>query len=147
MNLTNKEYSVLVDKATPPSKFLKNMSSAFLVGGTICCLGQALQTVYVNAGATVDNAKAGVSVTLIVLTIILTGYGIFDKIARFAGAGTIVPITGFANSVVSPAIEFKSEGQILGLGAKMFILAGPVLVFGISSSIVYGLVLWIFQLL
>ena len=137
----------MVDKATPPGKILKNMLCAFLTGGTICCLGQALQSIYIKLGCMVPQARSGVSITLIFITAILTGYGIFDKIAAFAGAGTIVPITGFANAVVSPAIEFKSEGFIFGVGAKMFVLAGPVLVYGISASIIYGFILWVFGLL
>ena len=119
----------------------KNLVWAFLVGGSICTFGQFLSTVYQNWGLDKDAAGTATSVTLIGITALLTGLGVFDDIAKRAGAGTLVPITGFANAVVSPAVEFKTEGFITGTAAKLFQVAGPVLVFGISASVVYGLVL------
>ena len=116
---------------------------AFLVGGAICCLGEALKCLFTKAGLNTDEIKLAVCSTLIIITAILTGSGIFDKIAKHAGAGTAVPITGFANAVVSPAIEFKTEGLVLGVAANMFKIAGPVIVYGVSASVVYGLIYWI----
>ncbi len=141
MDMTNQEYGKYVSKKAKPSPILKNCVWAFCVGGLICTLGQALLNFYQSWGLEKDDASACVSVTLILLSAVLTGLGIFDKIAKHAGAGTLVPITGFANAVVSPALEFKTEGLVLGLSAKMFVIAGPVLVFGISASVVYGLIL------
>ena len=145
LQVTNKEYSQMAQKASPPSPKLKNCILAFCVGGLICSFGQLLFNLYQMAGLSETLAKTAVSVTLIALTALLTGLHVFDNIAKFAGAGTLVPITGFANAVVSPAIEFKAEGHVMGIGAKMFTIAGPVLVFGISASVVFGLVLWIFR--
>ncbi len=119
---------------------------AFLVGGAICTLGEILATLYENAGLIKEEIATAVPVTLIALAAVATGLKIYDKLAARAGAGTLVPITGFANAVVSPAIEFKTEGHIMGIGAKMFSIVGPVLVFGITASFLYGLVLWIFRL-
>ena len=116
---------------------------AFLVGGAICCFGEALKCLFTKAGLNTDEIKLAVCSTLIIITAILTGSGIFDKIAKHAGAGTAVPITGFANAVVSPAIEFKTEGLVLGVAANMFKIAGPVIVYGVSASVVYGLIYWI----
>ena len=141
MNMTNEEYDKLVKKRSGPSPMGKNMAWAFLVGGSICAFGQFLSTVYQNWGLDKDGAGTATSVTLIGITALLTGLGIFDDIAKRAGAGTLVPITGFANAVVSPAVEFKTEGFVTGTAAKLFQVAGPVLVFGISASVVYGLVL------
>ena len=141
MNMTNEEYDKLVKKRSGPSPMGKNMVWAFLVGGSICAFGQFLSTVYQHWGLDKDAAGTATSVTLIGITALLTGLGIFDDIAKRAGAGTLVPITGFANAVVSPAVEFKTEGFITGTAAKLFQVAGPVLVFGISASVVYGLVL------
>lgn len=146
MTPTGKDYEKMVQKASPDSPIVKDTLLAFLVGGLICTLGQVLDTLYTSTGMGEENVKAAVPITLILLSTVLTAFGIYDKIAQFAGAGTIVPITGFANSVVSPAIEFKSEGQVLGTGAKMFSIAGPVIVFGVGTAFLYGLVLWIFQL-
>lgn len=143
--VTKQEYSKMVDAASRPSPIVKDVSLAFLVGGGICVLGQLLLTGYKMTDLDLQSAKTMVSVTLIFLAAVLTGFGVFDRIAKFAGAGTLVPITGFANSIVSPAIEYKTEGQILGLGAKMFTIAGPVLVYGISASAIYGIILWIFE--
>ena len=141
---TGKEYGKMTKSASPPSPKIKNMINAFWTGGLICTIGQALNTLYTEVGFSEDEVNAGVSVTLIVTAACLTGLGVYDKIAKVAGAGTIVPITGFANSVVAPALEFKTEGFIAGTAAKMFIIAGPVIVYGISSSVIYGLLLVLF---
>ena len=136
----------MADKASPGSKSVQNILMAFLFGGLICTIGQILVNLYMQAGLSLKDARAVVSVTLVGLGALLTALRIYDNIAKHAGAGTLVPITGFANSIVAPAIEFKSEGHIMGIGAKMFVIAGPVLVFGITASIIYGFILWIFQL-
>lgn len=143
---TNKEYSTMTSKASPSTNSAKNISLAFLAGGVLCTIGQVLMMLYQNAGLNVKEAGGAVSVTLVGLGALLTALRVYDDIAKYAGAGTLVPITGFANSIVAPAIEFKSEGHILGIGAKMFTIAGPVLVFGITASVVYGLILWLFKL-
>lgn len=144
--LTNNDYAELVKKASPPSKSGRNIPLAFLIGGAICALGEGLIHLYMNLG--LDNVKASTaaSITLIFLASLLTGLNIYDNIARYGGAGTLVPITGFSNAVASPALEFKSEGYILGLGAKMFTIAGPVLVYGLTAGIVYGLIIFLFKL-
>lgn len=144
--MTNKEYDKLTKKVSQKSPKLKDFILSFLVGGLICALGQVLFEIYSQMGMIKTTASAVVSVTLIFIAVILTGFRVFDKIAKHAGAGTLVPITGFANSVASPAIEFKSEGQVMGVGAKMFTIAGPVLVFGITASAIYGLILWLFRI-
>ena len=146
MKLTNEEYNELVQEASPKSPIVKDCAFAFIIGGSICMFGEILRQWYMNLGATEDNAKAFVSLTLIAITAILTGIGVFDKIAKVAGAGTIVPITGFANSVVAPAMEFQTEGRILGTGMNMFKLAGPVIVYGCSSAVVYGVIYWLFAM-
>ena len=147
MDMTNKEYGTYVNGKSKPSPCLKNCLWAFCVGGLICTLGQVLLNFYQNSCALEkDDAAAAVSVTLIFLSALLTGLGIFDKLAKHAGAGTLVPITGFANAVVSPALEFKSEGLVMGVAAKMFVIAGPVLVFGISASVLYGVILLLLNL-
>jgi stage V sporulation protein AC len=147
MNMTNEEYGNYIkgkekEKSSPLGK---NMAAAFVVGGLICVLGEALVHLFGRFGLDTEDAGAAASVSLIFLSAVLTGLGIYDKIAKFAGAGTLVPITGFANSIVSPAMEFKSEGYILGMSAKLFTIAGPVLVFGISASILYGILLRLFS--
>lgn len=142
MDMTNTDYGKYVNSKSQPSPIGKDCLWAFCVGGLICTIGQGLLNFYMNWGMEKDDAAAAVSVTLILLSAVLTGLGIFDKIAKRAGAGTLVPITGFANAVVSPAMEFKSEGFVLGLGAKMFIIAGPVIVYGITAAVVYGLILF-----
>ena len=119
---------------------------AFTIGGLICALGQAIMMAYQSSGMTEEVSGSVTSVTLVLLSIILTGFNIYPKIAKFGGAGTLVPITGFANAVASPALEFKSEGLVLGLAAKMFVIAGPVIVYGTSASIVYGLIIYLFGL-
>ena len=126
---------------SPKSPLLKNMIIAFIVGGLICVAGQGLKAAFGAWGMSEEHTAMAVPVTLIIIGALLTGLRVFDNAAKYAGAGTLVPITGFANAVVSPAMEFKSEGIVLGLSAKMFSIAGPVLVFGISASVLYGLVL------
>ena len=135
------------DEASPKSPVTKNIFWAFIFGGAICALGQFLTDFYQDfCSLNLKDSRAAVSITLVGVGALLTALRVYDKIAKHAGAGTLVPITGFANSVVAPAIEFKSEGHIMGIGAKMFIIAGPVLVFGVVASSIYGLVLWIFKL-
>lgn len=146
MNLSKQEYGELTKKASPNTKSYITIPSAFLVGGLICVVGQLLLALYRRFGMNNLDASTLVSVTLIALSAILTGLDIYDKIAKFGGAGTLVPITGFANAVVSPALEFKSEGYVLGLGAKMFIIAGPVIVYGMVASVLYGAILYVLQL-
>lgn len=148
MKVTKQEYSQMAKKASPNSKLFLNCIKAFLIGGLICVLGQGLTDIYNKAlGMSQDNARTLTSVSLVFLGGLLTSIGIYDNIAKHAGAGTLVPITGFANSIVSPAIEFKSEGFILGLGAKMFVIAGPVLVYGITASVVYGVIYWVITII
>ena len=139
--MTAKEYQSASEQAVPRSRVMRTVPMAFAVGGLLCVLGQAVINLALSFGVEKDIASACGSISLIVLSALLTGLNVYDNIAKFAGAGTLVPITGFANSMVSPAMEFKSEGYILGLGAKMFSIAGPVLVYGISASILYGLIL------
>lgn len=146
MKTSKSEYSKMVDKASPNSPKIMNCIKAFLFGGIICMIGQIILTLLQNAGLNEKQANAGVSSILIIITAILTGVGVFDKIARQAGAGTIVPITGFANSVVSPALEFQHEGLVLGTAAQMFTIAGPVILYGIASSFLYGLIIFLFKL-
>ncbi len=143
--LTDNQYKNLVHQTTPKSPLLKDCIKAFVFGGSICCFGEILRTLYSFTSLNEDEVSLAVSVTIIAITAVLTGTGIFDKIAKHAGAGTAVPITGFANSVVSPAVEFSMEGKILGTGAKMFNLAGPVIVYGCSAASLYGLIYWIYQ--
>ena len=139
--MTAKEYQSASEQAVPRSRVMRTVPMAFAVGGLLCVLGQAVINLALSFGVDKDIASACGSISLIVLSALLTGLNVYDNIAKFAGAGTLVPITGFAHSMVSPAMEFKSEGYILGLGAKMFSIAGPVLVYGISASILYGLIL------
>ncbi len=141
--LTNEAYNAYVQGKAKPSPLGKNLAWAFCVGGGICLLGQALLDGYGALGLDPGHARMAVSVTLIFVTALLTGVGVFDRFAKHAGAGTLVPITGFANAVVAPAMEFKQEGMIAGTAAKLFTVAGPVLVYGISASVVYGLILWL----
>ena len=140
MNITKEEYAALVRQRAKKSPLGRDMTWAFLVGGAICALGQYLLNLYQRLGLDQDGAGAATSITLIGAAALLTGLGWFDKLAKRAGAGTLVPITGFANAMVSPALEFKTEGLVTGTAAKLFTVAGPVLVFGISASVVYGLV-------
>ena len=147
MKPTKQEYDQMTKKASPPSPKLKNSLCAFFIGGAVCTLGQVLLNLYQALGAGKEDAKTLVSVTLIGLTALLTACHVYDKYAKVAGAGSLVPITGFANAMVSPAMEFKAEGQILGIGVKMFTVAGPVLVFGMTAATLYGLILWLIGLL
>lgn len=142
--ITKEEYAKMAEKASPPSKSWKNCLIAFLVGGAICTFGQFLVNVYLNNGLDLKEARAAESITLIALTAIFTALKIYDNLAKHAGAGTLVPITGFANSMVSPAMEFKPEGFVTGIGAKMFVIAGPVLVYGITASVIYGVIIYLF---
>ena len=141
MNMTKAEYSEYVKLKSPNSPLVKNMARAMLVGGLICCVGQGFLQLYGALGFSERDAGTLASMSLIFLGVLVTGLNKYDDLARFAGAGSIVPITGFANSMASPALEFKSEGFVTGMCAKMFIIAGPVIVFGITASVVYGLIL------
>ncbi len=141
MDMTNQDFDKLVKQHSDPSPTGRDALTAFAVGGGICCVGQALQLLYEGFGLSREDAGTWVTVSLIALSALLTGLKVYDKLARRAGAGTLVPVTGFANSVVSPAMEFKSEGYITGMAAKMFVIAGPVIVFGIGSSVIYGVIL------
>ena len=143
--MSNAEYNAYVKGKAKPSPLGKNMAWAFCVGGLICVMGQALLDVYKSRGLGTEAAGTAVSVTLILVTALLTGIGVFDRIAKHAGAGTLVPITGFANAMAAPAVEFKQEGLVTGTAVKLFTVAGPVLVYGISASVVYGVILWVIQ--
>lgn len=143
MDISNEQYGKMVKKASPPSKVIINCLKAFFIGGAICCFGQLLFFIYDKLGMNYDETRTMVSVTLILITAILTGIGVFDKIAKHAGAGTIVPITGFANSTVSPALEYKSEGFIMGTGANIFKISGPVIVYSTVAAMIYGFIYWI----
>ena len=145
MDMTNKEYGKYVNAKSKPSPMGKNLIWAFVTGGLICTAGQGLMNLFRTWGMSESGAGTSVSVVLIFLAALFTGLGLFDRLAKHAGAGTLVPITGFANAMVSPAVEFKSEGFITGTAAKLFIIAGPVLVFGISASVIYGLILCLLQ--
>ncbi len=140
---TTKQYQEYVDKKSPNSPILKNCLCAFLVGGLICCIGQLILDICKARGLSIELSGTVCSIVLIGLSAFLTGLNVFNKIGKFAGAGSLIPITGFANSIVSPAMEYKSEGYVMGVGAKMFTVAGPVLVYGISASILVGLVYFI----
>ncbi len=139
----DKDYELMTKKVSPPSPKIKNALFAFLIGGAICTLGEALRTVFEALSVKEENIKLLIPVTLVVITAILTGIGVFDKIAKHAGAGTIVPITGFANAVVSSGLEYSSEGYILGTGANLFKIAGPVIVYGTAASFIYGVIYWV----
>lgn len=143
LKVTKREYQTMSKKSAPPSPVVGNCIKAFLIGGFICAIGQVIVSLAVDGGMETRDARLLCSVILIALSILLTGLNLYDNIAKHAGAGTLVPITGFANSIAAPAIEFKSEGFVLGLGAKMFVIAGPVLVYGITASVIYGLILWV----
>ncbi|MFZ5352465.1 MAG: stage V sporulation protein AC [Bacillota bacterium] len=138
--MTNKEYEKLVQEKVPKPNTLRNCIVAFIVGGLICDVGQLITNILKSSGLDKDSTSAGTAIIMVFLGAFLTGLGLYDRIGKFAGAGSIVPITGFANSIVSPAMEFKREGFVFGVGAKMFVIAGPVLVYGISTSIIIGLI-------
>ena len=142
---TNKEYQSYVDKKTPNSPIFKNCFNAFWVGGLICTLGQIIYDYFIYRNFPKDLTGTIVSICLIFLSAFLTAINVFNRIGKFAGGGSLVPITGFANSVISPAMEYKSEGFVMGVGAKMFTVAGPVLVYGISSSVIVGLIYLLFN--
>ena len=144
MDMTNQEYSRYVEQKAKPSPIWKNLTWAFCTGGLICTGGQALLNLYRGCGLSEGDAGTAVSVTIIFLAALFTGLGWFDRLAKHAGAGTLVPITGFANAVVAPALEFRSEGLVMGVGARMFAIAGPVLAYGISAAVLYGVVLCLF---
>lgn len=144
--VSKQKYDKMVKKETKNSPIFKNCIKAFLIGGAICTFGQVLTDLYMKADMGKTQAQTLTSVTLIFIGVLLTALHLYEKIAKHAGAGTLVPITGFANSVASPAIEFKSEGFILGVGAKMFTIAGPVIVYGVVASVVYGIIYYIIQL-
>lgn len=144
MPVSQKEYGEMVKKASPNSKSCIDIPCAFVIGGLICVIGQALTDFYSYLGFDDRNSAAWCTVTLVFLSALLTGLGVYEKIAKHGGAGTLVPVTGFANAVASPAVEFKSEGFILGLGAKIFIIAGPVILYGTAASMLYGLIYYFF---
>ena len=146
MNMTNQAYGELVNEFSRESPKVKDSVLAFAVGGGICVIGQILTSLYTGWGVAERDAATWTTITLIFLSALFTGLKLYDKLAKYAGAGTLVPVTGFANSIVSPAMDFKSEGYITGMAAKMFQIAGPVLVFGIGSSVIYGMILVLFRL-
>mgnify|MGYP003287883713 CR=1 FL=1 len=141
--MTEKQYERMVGELAPKSPLWKDCLNAFWIGGLICTLGQLAMNGYTALGLDKENAGTATSMTLVALSALLTGLSLYDNIAKHAGAGTLVPITGFANSIAAPAVEFKTEGFILGVGAKMFTIAGPVIVYGVSASVVYGVIYWI----
>lgn len=142
IKMSKAQYSEMYNEACEKTKWYITIPKAFLIGGDICMLGEALLNLYSGYGLSEKNAGIATSVTLILISAVLTGFGLYDKLAKHGGAGTLVPITGFANSVVAPAIEFKTEGLILGLGAKIFIISGPVILYGTLASVVYGVIYW-----
>ena len=145
--MTEREYGKLVEELSPNSPMGKDCLLAFVIGGLICALGQVFLELYGKLGLEKENAGTAASMTLVALSALLTGLSLYDNLAKHAGAGTLVPITGFANSVAAPAVEFKTEGFILGVGAKMFTIAGPVIVYGVSASVVYGFIYWIWSMI
>ena len=146
MKITPNEYNEMTKKASPGTKSYKTIPMAFLIGGLICMAGEGLLNLYQYMGMSKDAAGAVTSITWIFVAALLTGLDLSNTLAKYAGAGPLVPSTGFSNGVVSPALEFKSEGYVLGLGAKLFVIAGPVIVYGISASIIYGIILYLFKL-
>ena len=145
--MTEKEYGKLVQQRMPKSPLWKDCLGAFLIGGLICALGQVFLNWYSSMGLDDTGAGTATAMSLVALSALLTGLSLYDNIAKFAGAGTLVPITGFANSIAAPAVEFKTEGFVLGVGAKMFTIAGPVIVYGVSASVIYGFIYWICTIL
>ena len=146
MDMSPKEYKSYVEQKARKSPIVKDVALAFVIGGLICVVGQAIQDGWSAAGLNQEDAGTATSICLVLLSALLTGFNLYNKIARYGGAGTLVPITGFANAVVSPAIDFKSEGFVTGMAAKMFLVAGPVIVFGTLASVIYGVVLMLFGL-
>lgn len=143
--MTDKQYARLVQEKSPNSPLLRDCAYAFAAGGMICVLGQFLMNRYTGMGLSKQDASSWVSISLVALSALLTGLSLYDDIAKYAGAGTLVPIMGFANAVAAPAVEFQTEGFILGVGAKMFTIAGPVIVYGLSASVVYGVIYWLWM--
>ena len=145
MEMSPQEYGAYVKQKAPKSPIVKDTVMAFVIGGAICVVGQAIMDGWAAAGLGKEDAGTATSITLVLLSALLTGFNLYNKLGRFGGAGTLVPITGFANAVVSPAIDFKSEGFVTGMAVKMFTIAGPVLVLGISASVIYGIILVLLQ--
>lgn len=147
MKLSKQEYAQYVKEMSPNSPMWKDLLNAFWIGGAICVIGQLVMNGFGALGLGKDDAGTATSVSLVFLSALFTGLSLYDDLAKYGGAGTLVPITGFANAVVSPAVEFQSEGFILGVAAKMFTIAGPVIVYGVCASVVYGLIYWIWMIL
>ena len=141
MNQSNQDYKKYVQKKAKKSPIVKDTLLAFLIGGAICTLGQGIYNLAFSAGLTAQEAGTVTTISLIGLSALLTGLNLYNKIARYGGAGTLVPVTGFANAVAAPAVDFKSEGLVTGMAAKMFVVAGPVIVYGIAASVIYGIIL------
>ena len=146
MKMTNQEFDKLTKRLSPPSKMYKTLPKAFVIGGLICTVGQGFTNLYTALGLDKEDAGTVTSITLVFISAMLTGFKVYDKIAKHGGAGTLVPITGFANAVGSSALEFKTEGFVVGTAAKMFLIAGPVIVYGITASVIYGLILCLFKI-
>ena len=147
MNMDTEAYKKFTKAHAPKSPVGKDCLHAFLIGGVICAFAETLSYVYGAIGISEEDTKTLIPVTLIFLSALLTGFGVFDDIAKFAGAGTLVPITGFANAMASPAIDYKSEGLVMGVGAQMFTIAGPVIVYGVLTSVIYGVIYWLWGIL
>lgn len=141
--MTQKQYAALVKEISPKSPMGKDCLYAFVIGGLICTLGQGLSALYRSFGLSPQDGATAASMTLVALSALLTGLSLYDDLAKAAGAGTLVPITGFANAIAAPAVEFKTEGLVLGVGAKLFTIAGPVIVYGLTASVVYGFVYYL----
>lgn len=147
MNIDKQTYKKYVKKRAPKSPLLKDMLLAFLVGGAICAFAEGLYNLYLALKIEEENVRTLVPITLVFIASLATGLGFFDSLAKYAGAGTLVPITGFSNSVISPALDDKSEGLVMGVGAKMFTIAGPVIVYGVVSSVIYGVIYWLLEVI
>ncbi len=145
--MTEKQYGALVARMAPKSPMWRDCLNAFWIGGLICVVGQIFMNCYDAWGLEKQDAGTAASMTLVALSALLTGLSVYDDIAKHAGAGTLVPITGFANAIAAPAVEFKTEGFVLGVGAKMFTIAGPVIVYGLAASVVYGFIYWLYTIL
>lgn len=145
--MTEKQYGALVARMAPKSPMWRDCLNAFWIGGLICVVGQIFTNCYGAWGLEKQDAGTAASMTLVPLSALLTGLSVYDDIAKHAGAGTLVPITGFANAIAAPAVEFKTEGFVLGVGAKMFTIAGPVIVYGLAASVVYGFIYWLYTIL
>lgn len=145
--MTEKQYAALVARMAPKSPMWRDCLNAFWIGGLICVVGQIFMNCYGAWGLEKQDAGTAASMTLVALSALLTGLSVYDDIAKHAGAGTLVPITGFANAIAAPAVEFKTEGFVLGVGAKMFTIAGPVIVYGLAASVVYGFIYWLYTIL